>query len=249
MKKLLLLITGLLLLFSVDGQILRYSNYTAPAPQAERPDTIGIIDDIVTSVGVDATSHPIDLPGGLLTGDLILVFFSCDGNPTVSINTGVSGEGWTIESYAYGTTAVTGAVIWKISDGTDALTLTTNQAQVSNTQAYGLYNVNASDPITVTSATGASGNPNPPSNTGAYGAVDYLWFAVAAADSYASLATAGPADFYGFLATSINVGGSSSINSAYRSLNTAGAYDPGTFTITPTDEQWAAFTVIVNPAE
>ena len=29
MKKLLLLITGLLLLFSVEGQILRYSNYTA----------------------------------------------------------------------------------------------------------------------------------------------------------------------------------------------------------------------------
>ena len=32
MKKLLLLITGLLLLFSVEGQILRYSNYTAPTP-------------------------------------------------------------------------------------------------------------------------------------------------------------------------------------------------------------------------
>lgn len=32
MKKLLLLITGLLLLFSVDGQILRYGNYVAPIP-------------------------------------------------------------------------------------------------------------------------------------------------------------------------------------------------------------------------
>ncbi len=32
MKKLLLLISGLLLLFSVEGQILRYSNYTAPPP-------------------------------------------------------------------------------------------------------------------------------------------------------------------------------------------------------------------------
>jgi len=34
MKKLLLLITGLLLLFSVEGQILRYSNYTAPTNQS-----------------------------------------------------------------------------------------------------------------------------------------------------------------------------------------------------------------------
>lgn len=32
MKKLFLLITGLLLLFSLEGQILRYSNYTAPPP-------------------------------------------------------------------------------------------------------------------------------------------------------------------------------------------------------------------------
>ena len=32
MKKLLFIITGLLLLFSVEGQILRYSNYTVPAP-------------------------------------------------------------------------------------------------------------------------------------------------------------------------------------------------------------------------
>lgn len=39
MKKLLLLITGLLLLFSVEGQILRYSNYTAPVtpPSGDPP--------------------------------------------------------------------------------------------------------------------------------------------------------------------------------------------------------------------
>ena len=36
MKKLLLLITGLLLLFSVEGQILRYSNYTAPIPDSNQ---------------------------------------------------------------------------------------------------------------------------------------------------------------------------------------------------------------------
>lgn len=38
MKKLLLLITGLFLLFSVEGQILRYSNYTAPVPPEETPE-------------------------------------------------------------------------------------------------------------------------------------------------------------------------------------------------------------------
>ena len=41
MKKLLLLITALFILASVEGQILRYSNYTAPTPPVSRPDTIG----------------------------------------------------------------------------------------------------------------------------------------------------------------------------------------------------------------
>lgn len=38
MKKLLLLIIGLLLLFSVEGQILRYSNYAATTPPEEEPE-------------------------------------------------------------------------------------------------------------------------------------------------------------------------------------------------------------------
>lgn len=43
MKKLLLLITALFILASVEGQILRYSNYTAPAPPEEPSG--GITDD------------------------------------------------------------------------------------------------------------------------------------------------------------------------------------------------------------
>lgn len=42
MKKLLLLITGLLLLFSVEGQILRYSNYTAPTPPTVLVESISV---------------------------------------------------------------------------------------------------------------------------------------------------------------------------------------------------------------
>lgn len=40
MKKLLLLITALFILASVEGQILRYSNYTAPAPPEEEEEVI-----------------------------------------------------------------------------------------------------------------------------------------------------------------------------------------------------------------
>lgn len=48
MKKLLLLITGLLLLFSVEGQILRYSNYTAPTPPEPG---LSLGDDILDGMG------------------------------------------------------------------------------------------------------------------------------------------------------------------------------------------------------
>jgi hypothetical protein len=58
MKKLLLLITGLLLLFSVEGQILRYSNYTTPIPS----------EILVTSIDVWGTggATTISTNGGTL---------------------------------------------------------------------------------------------------------------------------------------------------------------------------------------
>ena len=74
MKKLLLLITGLLLLVSVEGQILRYSNYTAPTPPEIDSITALLTDgytdcwyefaeDNYTSVGDTAISQWDDLSG------------------------------------------------------------------------------------------------------------------------------------------------------------------------------------------
>ena len=242
MKRLLLLLTGLLLLLSAEGQILRYSNATAP----EEPSAgIEIVDTEVTSIELDGTSHSINMPTGLSAGDLILVFFASDGVPAISINTGVSGNNWTIEADHVSGTAASGAVIWKIAEGSDALTLTTDAAQQTKANAYGLSGVDASDPITVTEAAGNNVSPNPPSNTGLLGAVDYLWFAVAAIDSYITI-SAVPTDFDNLLSTNYNIGGSCSINSAYRYHNTASAYDPDVFTSSGGDE-WVTFTVIVNP--
>ena len=54
MKKLLLLITGLLLLFSVEGQILRYSNYTTPVPPT--PETNDFLTNLVAYWKLDEAS-------------------------------------------------------------------------------------------------------------------------------------------------------------------------------------------------
>lgn len=58
MKKLLLLITGLLLLFSVEGQILRYSNYTAPTPPEE--ETNDFLTNLVAYWAFEESSGTLD---------------------------------------------------------------------------------------------------------------------------------------------------------------------------------------------
>lgn len=62
MKKLLLLITGLLLLFSVEGQILRYSNYTAPPSGDEYTTQFqAVLDDFTWSYGADTLGWMNDM--------------------------------------------------------------------------------------------------------------------------------------------------------------------------------------------
>ena len=249
MKKLLLLITALFLLVSVDGQILRYSNYTAPGggdedafPQILSGTAVSDTNDY------NKTSQYITMPTGVEEGDLILVFVSIDDAATVSIGDGI---GWTIESQTSYSTNITGAVVWKIATETNLLTLTTSTAQASMAQAYRISDFYADNPLTVTYATGAADRyPDPPANTGEYGADDYLWFTIACGDAYDSYATSAPADFSDLIVTYAALGGTSSLSVANREYNTGDEYNPGTFTMySATGDQWVTFTVIVNPAQ
>ena len=248
MKKLLLLITGLLLLFSVEGQILRYSNYVAPIPEELGPFPIVTSITETTTNSTDVSSHPIYLPVTTSTGDLLVVFFASDGNPGLSIDAGDSSEGWVIENSNVSSTTVRGAVIWTIVDETESLTLSTTTGQISMAQTYRITNYETSDPISITHAVWPTGAANPPSNTGDYSADDYLWIVAYAGDSYDSRASAAPADFSDLAVTGVSVGGGCSVSSAQREHNTADAYDPGAFTMTVADE-WVAWTVIINPIQ
>ncbi|PZM90183.1 MAG: hypothetical protein DIU79_14460, partial [Actinobacteria bacterium] len=75
----------------------------------------------------DTTSHPITLPSGIQAGDLLIVVFSVDGNPTVT-----APADWYKLGQASNGTAVTGAVFWKFAEGGDTLTLTTSSAEQSS---------------------------------------------------------------------------------------------------------------------
>jgi hypothetical protein len=189
----------------------------------------------------DTTSHAITLPSGIAAGDRLLVVFSVDGNPTVSVNTGVSGSNWQKLGQDSNTTVVTGAIFWKIAEGGDALTLTTSVAEQSSHMALRLTNAAA---ITGSSANGSSTNSNPPSHTPSGGSNDYLWLATRSGDS-TTVATVAPANFSN-LQTLAGVGTSSASTNTAERLFTGSVLDPGTFT--SATEQWVSWTIAVAPA-
>lgn len=88
----------------------------------------------------DSTTHVIAMPGGTTTpGDVILVFFSCDGAVSIDSTPGYTGLG----RLAQGGDC-THAVVWRRATGTDALTITTNTAQQSTHISISVSN--ATDP-------------------------------------------------------------------------------------------------------
>lgn len=139
---------------------------------------------------VNGTSHAITLPPDIQAGDLLIVIFSVDANETVSINTGVSGNNWTVLATQSNSTTVTGSIIYKVAEGGDALTLTTTTEQSSHL----VYRIaNYSGVPTATASTGTT-NIDPPLHTPAGGTDNYLWIATRSGDS-TTAATAAPSGY------------------------------------------------------
>lgn len=188
---------------------------------------------------VNATSHPVTMPSGINVGDLILVFFSTDGT-NATINTGVSGNNWTEQVAANSGTNQRLAVFWKVAEGSDALTITTNAGQISS---HISYRISEASSVTGSTATGDSATGGPPEHD-AGSTASYLWFAAMILRS-ASEITGYPSNYGG----GITHAGESSFDGtevavAYRK-KAGRTENPGTFT--NTDEPWAAATIAVHP--
>lgn len=192
------------------------------------------------TTAADTTSHAITLPGSIVAGELLLCVFSVDGNPTVSVNTGVSGSNWTILGQASNSTIVTGAIVWKIAEGSDVLTLTTSASEQSSHITMRISNASG---ITGTSANGSSTNSNPPSHSPTPGTRDYLWIATRSGDS-TTLATDAPQMFKDLQSLAAAGTGGASSNTAER-FYPASSLDPGTFV--SATEQWVSWTLAVAP--
>ena len=196
------------------------------------------------STTVNATTHSITFPAGIVAGELLLAFVSIDGTQTTADNEGR----WTkIAGQQKNGSIVTGAVFAKIAEASgsaDDLTVISANEQAS----WVTFRISGHGGLpTASMANGSSTNSNPPSHTPPYGAQDYLWIVSRHGDG-ATGVTAGnqPANYSNLTGvTHANAGGAST-HTAERELN-ASSTDPGTFTSAL--EQWATFTVAVPPAD
>ncbi len=200
--------------------------------------------------GVDSTglttSHTVNLPASIAADDLILAYFTCDGDPTITwpdaswVSIGVLDAGGTGNS---------GQVRYRIADGTEgaSITVTTSVAENSAHQTYritGWHGTTA--PEFASSSWGSTANPNPPSLTPSWGAEDTLWFASVEINSGEVSISVFPAN-YGNGVTRDSTGGFSgtTLGVSRRELN-ATSDDPGTFTISAS-HFCAAHTLAVRP--
>lgn len=169
----------------------------APQPEVLFPTPLAWVGEHNTA---DTTSHDITLPTGINEGEFLLVVFSVDGAPTVTVDTGFSGVNWQKLGQTSQATNVTGAIFWKWAEGgsADVLRLTTDSSQQSSHLSGRIINAHGTSPISGAATTDNGSNPNPPSHTPSGGEQRYLWIATRHGDSNVNNATASPADYDAF---------------------------------------------------
>ena len=194
----------------------------------------------------NVTSHTVNLPSDIVSGELLIVCFSKDGGFGTSWP-----EGW-IEFFEgqVGGGHNTLALAYREADGTEGstITVTTSSSDRSTHVSYRISG--AEDPDTQAPEThaftgGDDANPDPANLTPTGGAKDYLWIAVEGHDRNHSL-DAIPTDYTNALGIVGGGANSCGINSGRRNLN-ASSENPGTFTIGGSDT-WIAQTIAVHPA-
>ena len=181
----------------------------------------------------DGTSHTITLPASNV-GDLLLIFFTSDENPTVTAS-----AGW----YKYGTAAnaalVNGSVFYKWAEGSDTCTITTSTAQQSSHVSYCIPNGGVPSG---SSASASSTNSDPPS-TSVTLTEDYLVIVSRHGDAQV-VATAAGASYTNLQTRTGGSATGASTNTAERQLNiSTGSTDPAAFT--SATEDWVCWTIVI----
>lgn len=189
-----------------------------------------------TTSGGPNTSVAISFDATPTAGQLLTVEFMYGGSANVA-SVG-SGSGWSTETQIDAAGNLHATVFRKVADGSDSLTISLGNAR----WAYTARRISGGAWGGIQSATGASGNANPPNNAPGLGSTDFLWLAgcIVATTTVPSAAPSG----YGNLQTANPSGGTLSLGSAEKTATSVSSEDPGTFT--NNSVAWAAWTIAVN---
>lgn len=199
----------------------------------------------------NGTSITVNLPSGVGTGDLMITCVTWDGAPT-SINWPSSGGAWTsLYSQACSGSTCLNACRYRIATGAEtSYGISWTGSEGSSWVVYRIEGHNSSTTapqVGTAAAPTASVNPDPPvSASPSGGTQDYLFIVTYGWDGNNSH-TSYPANYTDNQVTNrwANSNGTGTAI-ASRNLNTGSTSDPGTATISGSDE-WVAQTIIVHP--
>ena len=194
----------------------------------------------------NVAADSVTLPASVASGDLVLVFHYSDGaltrtfpSPWVEIK----------DALCSGSSCNIGVGYLIASGGETSVTVTKSVAErftAISARITGWHGTTA--PEISTGASGSSTTPDPDSVTASWGSDDNLFIAVNVFDNSAGagVTSAWPTNYTGSNVQSPDITSAGRGAIGTRDL-AAASDDPGTFTISPTDQWWAG-TVVVRPA-
>lgn len=208
------------------------------------------VESITSSTFATAgTSHSVNLPATINSGDLLILFWCNRSSPTV---TGPSG--WTLK-YAGDTSGNfgRGETFLRVADGTEGSTVTVSLSGTGREACAQVWRISGWEGTlasveTGTLVTASNSNPNPPSVTASWGAEDNLFIAAIHGADDDATASSGPTN-YTNVTNTVSGGGNNSgasVITARRNLNGA-TDDPGTFTLTQ-NETHIVQTLVIRPS-
>lgn len=189
------------------------------------------------SSAAQASPHTVNLPTGIVSGDLLIMVFMLGNTNTITTPTG-----WTQIFNTLATVRL--AAYYRIADGTEGASVSVVIGG-SGRSAHCTYRISgyAGTPESGTSTSGSSVSADPPTLSPSWASAKTMWLAVMGVNS-ATIPTAAPTNYTNLIAYA-GASGGVSVGSGRRELETA-TEDPGAFT--NANANWVANVIAIRPA-
>ena len=205
--------------------------------------SIGTKGTTYNTSGTPTTSHVVDAPASIASGDLLLIHFASDGTGTIS-----TVSGWTELFKVDSPASSSDKLQYKIATGSEGANETITTGGSEQAIAY-YWRIPAAEwhgttPPEYATATGTSANPDPPSVTASWGSDDNLWWSTYGTNGNPSASVYPFADNNEWNGTG---GGGSSGSAICTEENATATNNPSAYTMSAS-QGWVAATVVIRPA-